>query len=52
MAVSPAAKPEPVIVIDVPGVALARLIVMPAVTVKVKSEIVAAWVEEPEASMV
>ena len=44
MPVSPAPKPEPVIVIELPGGALVRLAAMPGVTVKVMLVIVVAVV--------
>ena len=45
-------KPEPVIVIELPGAALVRLAEMPALVVKVISGTLLTEVEEPDASMV
>src|SRR3972149_5810288 len=51
MLVSPAPKPEPVTVTGVPGAPLARLMVMVAAMVKVRSGTALACVVEPAASM-
>ena|SRR3990172_2517597 len=52
MPVSPAPKPEPVIVMEVPGAALVRLVEIPAVVVNVISATLPTDVEAPYASMV
>lgn len=52
MPVSAAPNPAPVIVMELPGAALAGLAEIPALVVKVTSGTALAEVEEPEASMV
>jgi len=52
MPVSLAPKPEPVIVTELPGAAFGRLVEMPGITEKVRSAMLVAGLEEPDASIV